>query len=307
MIANRTRNRQVLFRRILLIVNVVVIVVAALVVTHSFRSQRRIAAINDKFFRDLYFLEKDPHLGWRVRPGFGNVFSVGPYNFSMQTNSQGIRDHREYQVDRTPNKLRVLCLGDSNMFGLFCDQGDDLPSQLESQLGAVGISSEVINAAVPGYRIWQTNDSYRTKWHTYKPDIIVVYVGVNESQISRHRVFSDRVATDYPAVKEDYKALLQTLADDCLVICCTATSQTDAVEIDNINKALKEVAEHENVTLVDVDQFFRQHGRKNEWYCEADKLLELVFHPNKKGNEQIAILLRDVILKSPPAASLLRD
>ena len=71
----------------------------------------------------------------------------------LKTNSAGMRAFKEYPVERLPNSIRILGLGDSGMFGWDIEQDKNYMHMLEKNLNnrKDGITYEVLNFAVPGY------------------------------------------------------------------------------------------------------------------------------------------------------------
>jgi len=94
----------------------------------------------------------------------------------LKTNSAGMRSFREYPVERLPNSIRILGLGDSGMFGWDIEQDENYMHILEKNLNdrKDGVTYEALNFAVPGYNTQLECEHLRSKGLAYKPDIVVV-------------------------------------------------------------------------------------------------------------------------------------
>ena len=100
----------------------------------------------------------------------------------VTTNSQGWRD-QEY--DKTPpaKTVRVVGIGDSNMYGWGVEQGKDFLTVLEGKLNKkYGDKKrwEVINTGVPGYNTYMKAESLRSRSIAFKPDIVIIQHTIND-------------------------------------------------------------------------------------------------------------------------------
>jgi len=76
-----------------------------------------------------------PQLGWTSTPGLERrIWGYDGY-FGISTNSLGFRDR---EVDRSSPNPRIMVLGDSFVWGLFLDQPELMPQQLERALRESG-------------------------------------------------------------------------------------------------------------------------------------------------------------------------
>jgi len=94
----------------------------------------------------------------------------------LRTNSAGMRSSREYQLERLPDSVRILGLGDSGMFGWDIDQDGNYLRVLEKSLNGRqdGVTYEVLNFAVPGYNTRLECELLRSRGLAYRPDIVIV-------------------------------------------------------------------------------------------------------------------------------------
>jgi lysophospholipase L1-like esterase len=87
-----------------------------------------------------------------------------------------MRSDREFSVEKPPDTVRVVGIGDSGMFGWAVEQNEDPVTVLGQLLNARADGSryEAINLAVPGYNTQMEVDSLVGKGLRYRPDIVVV-------------------------------------------------------------------------------------------------------------------------------------
>ncbi|HKE00161.1 MAG TPA: SGNH/GDSL hydrolase family protein [Planctomycetota bacterium] len=122
-------------------------------------------------FGGAFPLERDPELFWRMTPNASMPHMTETFN------AHGFRGHDF--VDRKPAGVRrVLCLGDSNTFGIGVDATATFASLLEGWLAAAkGARYEVLNLGVPGYSVFQMRRLLERTGLALEPDAIVLYAG----------------------------------------------------------------------------------------------------------------------------------
>ncbi len=110
------------------------------------------------------FLERDPVLFWKPRPGV------------LEHNSMGCIGP-EFSPDPKPGVYRIVCLGDScTHFG-----PDPYASILQSLLDQEAAGRfEVINAGVIGYTSYQGLQLLKSRVVQWKPNLVTVYFGWND-------------------------------------------------------------------------------------------------------------------------------
>jgi len=144
---------------------------------------------------ELDFIMEDALLMWRLRPGYR-----GDY---IKINSMGLRD-KEYSLKKGKDVFRILCLGDSSTFGMWVPQSHTYHAMLEDKLyderGSRGLKYEVINMGVPGYSSLQALNCFRYRGFKYDPDIVVLYIGINDTARRFHLSDKDVMADDKPII-----------------------------------------------------------------------------------------------------------
>lgn len=76
---------------------------------------------------------------------------------------------------------RVLCLGDSNTFGLGVERGQDFPSQLEARWAQAGHPPiDVVNLGWPGLNSGYVRRDFARLLRTFRPDVVLLLIGNND-------------------------------------------------------------------------------------------------------------------------------
>lgn len=131
--------------------------------------------------QDESLIEPDPELFWQLRPNL-NVAPTASILWKGQlTNSQRLRN-LEPLPPPSPDRIRIVCVGDSTTFGLGSTLADSWPALLEQQLnqGSAGGVFEVINAGVPGYTSHQGLRRLARHIATWQPDLVIATFGTND-------------------------------------------------------------------------------------------------------------------------------
>ena len=80
---------------------------------------------------------------------------------------------------------RILCLGDSMLFGCGVMQDETLPAHLEIILNEAHTANhvEVINGAVAGFSIYDEWNRFVLKGHRYNPDLLIIVLDDNDAEL----------------------------------------------------------------------------------------------------------------------------
>lgn len=118
------------------------------------------------------FFLTDAARGQRLAPGYDGWFAGVP----VRINSLGFRDWREYTLEKPPNTIRILVLGDSVTFGHGTLNETTYPYLLEQRLRSwrPDVNWEVWNLGVPGYNTRQELIYLQEIGPLAKPDVVVV-------------------------------------------------------------------------------------------------------------------------------------
>lgn len=120
----------------------------------------------------------DPKLGYELQRNLNMEFG----HRTLRTNDDGLRESKDYAVEKDTGTLRIIGIGDSGMWGWNCNQDRAYMDILEQELQkeSNGTRYEVISLAVPGYNTRLEYESLRVKGLKYRPDIVVVGWCVND-------------------------------------------------------------------------------------------------------------------------------
>jgi lysophospholipase L1-like esterase len=103
-------------------------------------------------------------------------------------NSFGFRGP-EIRRDKSSHRMRVVCVGASETFGLYESPGAEWPRQLESLLGNAEVESEVVNAAIAGMSLFQRTLHIQYRLIPFEPDVVLFmleygsYAGMTEQRL----------------------------------------------------------------------------------------------------------------------------
>lgn len=99
----------------------------------------------------------------------------GVYDIRITTNSVGMRGPREYPVERTPESVRIMLLGDSFTFGYGVEDSEVVSAILENDLGNSDRSEvEAINLGVSGFGQAEELITWRSRGAAYRPDAVAI-------------------------------------------------------------------------------------------------------------------------------------
>lgn len=89
---------------------------------------------------------------------------------------------RTAAVSTASGAFRIVCIGDSNTYGIGVPRDQTYPAQLERLLNerAAGQRFEVVNLGVPGTNSGQALHRLRGYIEAYRPDLLVAVIGVND-------------------------------------------------------------------------------------------------------------------------------
>ncbi len=125
------------------------------------------------------YMESDPVLGWRKRPGAGVTYSRREYRVDVKINSLGQRDPERSYL-KPAHGFRVLALGDSFIEGYSVPLDETVTQRLEARLAAPDCPVEVLNGGTAAYSTDQEYLFYRMEGRRYAPDVVLVFFYFND-------------------------------------------------------------------------------------------------------------------------------
>ncbi len=128
------------------------------------------------------FEEVDDHVRrYAMRPGAHAV--VDGWTFRVTSHRTRGED---FPAEKPPGEKRLLCLGDSFAFGLWCDEDETLVGHLarmanerERSAGS-DVTWRGINLGVPGYHSGQQLAAFEAEGLGLDPDVVVLYFNTND-------------------------------------------------------------------------------------------------------------------------------
>jgi lysophospholipase L1-like esterase len=163
------RSRRIVAKLLLSLVATIVSLALAEVVT-------RVAGGGGAMVSRAMFFSFDPDAGWRCRAGVDLRFvEPGLYDVRVRCNSQGLRDHEHVQ-QKPAGVRRILCVGDSYVWGQGVENEQTVAALLEHELPG----TETINLGVAGYSAVQELVRLETDGLDYQPDWTVVFFCDND-------------------------------------------------------------------------------------------------------------------------------
>ncbi|MFH1744198.1 MAG: GDSL-type esterase/lipase family protein [bacterium] len=127
----------------------------------------------------LFVPVSDPEISYRLKPGFER--SV--YGTSVRINSRGLRESESVDYGAHEGVFRILCLGDSVVFGFGVPQERSFPAAMEALLNSRGeIRFQVVNTGVPGYNTVQEVRFLEVEGCRYLPDLVLLSLVINDPE-----------------------------------------------------------------------------------------------------------------------------
>ena len=222
------------------------------------------------------FFLSDPARRQRLAPGYTGWFAGVP----VKINSLGLRDNREYSLEKAPGTVRLLVLGDSVTFGHGSVYEHTYPALLEQKLHAwrPDVDWQVWNAAVPGYNTSQELAQLLEVGPRFQPDVVIVGFFEND--------FVDNFPVEPPGAWARARSVILTALYRhmysielykrlYLQIAWSASRQT------SYRQRLEHVAEEEEVTATAPDIADRQFQRLTPFERVSDEQLASIACPNQ--------------------------
>jgi len=130
-------------------------------------------------------------MSWRRRLLFGSIIAMATVLLA-----EGVLQLAALLLGATASRsslpgmsdeLRILCLGDSNTFGLSVSAAESYPMQLESLWNdRGGRTVQVINLGYPGTNTSRVVADFGKAITEFQPDIVLVKIGVNDFYTARY-------------------------------------------------------------------------------------------------------------------------
>ena len=115
--------------------------------------------------------------------GIGLALTIVGLEVALQLGAAVVRiAHESPRAVKDPNRFRILCLGDSNTYGVYLERHESYPAQLERELAALRPNQpvEVVNLGTPGLSSSRVIRRFPELLETLAPDLVIVLLGVND-------------------------------------------------------------------------------------------------------------------------------
>lgn len=191
------------------------------------------------------------------------VYTFKP-NFKGETNSYGFRENKEYPINKSSNKKRILALGDSVAFGVSVNLDKIFLSQLEDKYNKANKNQiEIINLAVSGYNTMQEVELFKMKGLQFKPDEVWIFYVLNDSVYDgaefaaigkSHLLFIDQVNDNALFGRLRKNSNLWKIIEDYLL----SKEIKNKIEIEMLKKKIKFGMENAPIMydLMHLDEYF---------------------------------------------------
>lgn len=118
-----------------------------------------------------------------IRKNIGNIrgfHTTREFSYRFNTNSQGFRGTKEYNLEKPQGIKRIIVLGDSVALGHGVAYHETFSYLLEKKLNQNGYPAEVINMAVSGFGTAEELVQYQNLGRKYHPDIVILSYSEND-------------------------------------------------------------------------------------------------------------------------------
>lgn len=135
--------------------------------------------------QDVFVPIDDPVRRYAMNPGADVTLEdeVTGQSWRFRVNSHRVRGE-ELPAEKPAGERRILCLGDSFAFGLWCDEGETLVGHLARMANEAETGPDVvwrgITTGVPGYHTGQQLAAFEDDGLPLDPDVVVLYFNTND-------------------------------------------------------------------------------------------------------------------------------
>lgn len=128
------------------------------------------------------FVQHDPYLSWRLRPGPPAIRKHPEYESVETVNSWGFRTP-EVAIAKPPGTKRILVVGDSHAEGYTVNDDETCSRLIEKNLSG-SVPVQVISLGVGGYSTDQEFLSYLCYGQKFAPDIVLLLFCENDIAVN---------------------------------------------------------------------------------------------------------------------------
>lgn len=114
----------------------------------------------------------------RPNSDYWHTSADGSWRFTI--NNKGFRSNYDFQYEKKPGTVRVLCLGDSHTMGYEASQDDIYSNIAERYLRRHGLEAEVMNTGLSGFGTAEELLFLENEGIRYQPDVVVLGFYAND-------------------------------------------------------------------------------------------------------------------------------
>ena len=115
----------------------------------------------------------DPPGRYRLNPGYrGRIFNRVEYSNEIRINGKGLRGAE--LLSRSDDRLRVLAIGDSFIFGVGVEDSETLVAVLASKIAERGREAEALNGGIPAFGIPDAVGWFERHGRALEPDVVIL-------------------------------------------------------------------------------------------------------------------------------------
>jgi hypothetical protein len=224
---------------------------------------------------------------------------------------------RDYSVEKDPNTLRIITLGDSWVYGMLVNTEENFSSVLENLLNnaecKIEKKIEVINLGAPSYDVRFAVERFKMRGQKYDPDLIIWLLSTRqfyemlEFLLPRREELKNQAndsSYDFSkyhkiALEEQFQKFGERGVMDYQKEALYSINQffDKKLLLFSLSKAYPIKNEYKNLIESFVD------SRKDTYYFEDESVLNMKEilpdgHPSSAGHAKIARNLRDYIIKT---------
>lgn len=177
--------------------------------------------IDDKIKYSAPFLSNYSHNMLTSRDSDGVRYNVPNARFEKwKNNSIGFRGN-EIQLNKKEGVIRVACMGTSESYGLYENEGNEWPEKLNQHLNSYK-NIEVINTSVVGLRLRMLKQYLQNYVFRVNPDIIIIFINPysvargferkHKIQANKNNLDSNRTSKSLPTIEK--KITLSTVVSN---------------------------------------------------------------------------------------------
>lgn len=124
---------------------------------------------------------------WTYDAEIGAIHASNGYNSNSETNNYGFRNKEDVLDPKPPGSIRVIAYGGSTTFCYNLETDQAWPLRLQEELRKyAGPKSQVLNAGAITWSIGQEMARAKRDLPRLKPDVVILYSGLNEETNANH-------------------------------------------------------------------------------------------------------------------------